>query len=180
MAQTGFMEPRARRRRLEHAPVEWYTPTWVIQSVLSVLQWIDLDPCANSRLTPSIPAREHFTREEDGLSREWHGRVYLNPPFGQQIAPWIEKACVEHAAGRMTQGILLVPASVSCRWFAPLWEHLLCFYQGRIQFIDGTTGSPAPGGLPTPIVFCYLGHSPDRFAREFSRHGPIARAWRVP
>ena len=29
-----------------------------------------------------MPAGKHFTAAEDGLSREWHGRVYMNPPYG--------------------------------------------------------------------------------------------------
>lgn len=42
---------------------EWGTPGGIIKTVQSVLSIIDLDPC--SGLEKSIPARKHYTVEED-------------------------------------------------------------------------------------------------------------------
>ena len=68
---------------------DWYTPDHIIQRVMEVLGDIDLDPCADPDRT--IPAATHFTPEGDGLSRGWHGRVYMNPPYGKEIARWVTK-----------------------------------------------------------------------------------------
>jgi hypothetical protein len=78
---------------------EWYTPRWLVDLVIRVLGRIDLDPCSNSRTQPNVPARRHFTVHEDGLSREWSGRVFMNPPHGAQLSAWIRKLKSEHEAG---------------------------------------------------------------------------------
>ncbi|WP_267901234.1 DNA N-6-adenine-methyltransferase, partial [Dulcicalothrix desertica] len=57
----------------------WYTPPYIVELVVQVLGEIDLDPCAE--VGKKIPAREHYTIDFDGLSKQWHGRVFLNPPY---------------------------------------------------------------------------------------------------
>ena len=69
---------------------EWYTPPHIVGCVIATMGAIDLDPCSNSRATPTIPARRHFTIDDDGLAQEWHGRVYVNPPYGRVIDLWID------------------------------------------------------------------------------------------
>ena len=59
---------------------EWYTPPEIIAPVLAFFDEIDLDPCSNSHTNPNVPACERFTKEDDGLRQQWHGRVFLNPP----------------------------------------------------------------------------------------------------
>jgi phage N-6-adenine-methyltransferase len=54
----------------------------------------------------------------DSLQVAWHklqGLLYLNPPFGN-IKPWISKCAEEMKKG--AQILLLVPASISSKWFA--------------------------------------------------------------
>lgn len=59
---------------------EWYTP----KDILDQLGKFDLDPCA-----PVLPlyrtAEVMYNRHDDGLSRQWHGRVFLNPPYSQSL-----------------------------------------------------------------------------------------------
>lgn len=56
---------------------EWLTPPEIIHS----LGAFDLDPCAPVRRVFET-AREYYTIEDDGLSQQWHGRVFCNPPDG--------------------------------------------------------------------------------------------------
>ena len=55
---------------------EWLTPPELIRA----LGEFDLDPCAPIN-RPWPTAGGHFTREDDGLTKEWFGRVWLNPPY---------------------------------------------------------------------------------------------------
>jgi hypothetical protein len=33
----------------------------------------------------------NYTPQDDGLQKEWVGRVYLNPPYGKGMERWLEK-----------------------------------------------------------------------------------------
>ena len=87
---------------------DWQTPKHIIDAVIEVLGTIDLDPCADEART--VTAEHHFTKADDGLDQDWHGRVYMNPPYGREIEPWVKPLCREYRMGRTTQAIALVPA----------------------------------------------------------------------
>lgn len=89
---------------------EWYTPKWVINA-LGGKKSFDLDPCA--------PTKRHWTAKkcltvaDNGLTKEWNGRVFLNPPYGAGlIDPWLTKMAM-HSGG----GIALIPAGMETSWF---------------------------------------------------------------
>ena len=73
---------------------EWYTPREIIESV----GHFDLDPCA-----PMIPlfhtADRMYNREEDGLSKPWTGRVWLNPPYSQPLLDNFMARMADHNNG---------------------------------------------------------------------------------
>src|SRR5258706_1798554 len=70
---------------------EWQAPQSIIEHAVAALGSIDLDPCSNSKDDPHVPAKVHFTTQDNSLSQRWEGRVWLNPPHGRAITPWIEK-----------------------------------------------------------------------------------------
>lgn len=61
--------------------VEWYTPEWVFDEL--ALQF-DLDPASPHDMETAVPAVTKYTIFDDGLSRPWHGRVWLNPPLRER------------------------------------------------------------------------------------------------
>ena len=63
---------------------EWLTPRYIIDAFPA----FDLDPCS-PRVRPFDTAKEHFTIDDDGLSKVWHGNVWLNPPYGDEITTWM-------------------------------------------------------------------------------------------
>ncbi len=65
---------------------DWLTPP----ELLATLGEFDLDPCA-SEYQPWRTARQQFTIRDDGLTREWAGRVWCNPPYGPHAALWLER-----------------------------------------------------------------------------------------
>ena len=147
---------------------DWYTPPEIVEAVRELFGIIDLDPCSNSHEAPNVPALVHFTREDDGLSRPWFGRVYLNPPYGKGIGPWIEKVREEHEAGRVTAAVVLVKAATDTRWFRVLSERYpRCEVAGRLRF----SGCKNPA--PFPSVLFYLGDEVQRFADVFGRFGVL-------
>lgn len=147
--------------------VEWYTPPEVIERTVRLLGSIDLDPCSEGADPPNVPAAQHFTEADDGLSREWCGRVYMNPPYGRVIGEWVQKLVDEYRAGRVHEGIALVPARTDTRWFRLLGDSTLCFVRGRLRF------SSHMGSAPFPSTVAYLGRRPGAFAKAFSDLGDV-------
>lgn len=152
---------------------EWYTPKEIIESVLKVFGGqIDVDPCSNSSTDPNIPAEVHFTKDENGLTKPWFGRIYMNPPYGRDIKDWVLKLIEEYQKGNVEEAIALVPARIDTEWFAAFDPHPWCGVKGRLKFSDN------PNSAPFPSAIFYLGRDEDlegleRFFREFCTHGII-------
>lgn len=146
---------------------EWYTPEPVIARAIQALGAIDLDPCSNSQESPNVPAARHYTAAENGLSRSWDGRVYMNPPYGDEIGAWVEKLCGEFAAGRVTAAVALVPARTDTKWFRRFRDFPRCFVDGRLRF------SGHENSAPFPSCVVYLGADRGAFCAAFADLGDI-------
>ena len=85
---------------------ERYTPVWVLDLVGRILDGIDLDPCADPQ--KRVPAQRHLTKEDDGLSCGWSGKVFLNPPFSKSSA-WIKHLSIYCHTGSISEAVVLVP-----------------------------------------------------------------------
>ncbi len=151
---------------------EWYTQQEIVGLTRMLLGEIDLDPCSNSYETPNVPATTLYTKEDDGLSQPWQGKVYLNPPYGSEIPQWVEKLVASYGRREVTEAIALLPARIDTQWFQALYEEpdcLLCHVRGRIQFEN------SPHHAPFPCVIAYLGKRGDDFIKVFRHKGPIMR-----
>src|SRR4051812_10353947 len=70
------------------------TPRWVTDR----LGPFDLDPCAADPRPWDIAAT-NYTESDDGLSLEWFGRPWVNPPFDRRVVGrWILRLA-EHGRG---------------------------------------------------------------------------------
>lgn len=123
----------------------WLTPLSLVESMGT----FDLDPCG----APGHPtAREVWTPEEvgDGLSMPWHGRVWLNPPYGRTMGDWM-RALAAHGTGTA-----LIFARTETQLFHEwVWPHAsaLLFLRGRITFLTpGGTRSAANSGAPSVLI----------------------------
>ena len=65
----------------------------------------DLDPCADEL---SKTAESNVHRPADGLAHEWHGHVFVNPPWSE-IGPWVLKAWKECRSPRVRSITMLLP-----------------------------------------------------------------------
>ena len=138
----------------------WLTPP----DILEKLGRFDLDPCACSDPRPWETASVHYTREDNGLMKPWHGRVWMNPPYGRAIGKWIKKAYeASHLNWQHTGAtvVCLIPARTDTRWWHDYCvKGEITFIKGRLKFVnrafpswkaDGSHKiSPAP--FPSAIV----------------------------
>jgi len=88
-----------------------YTPPQVFERL--GLEF-DVDVCAPPGGLPWVPARQHYSVTDDGLTAPWHGLVWMNPPYSDS-SPWVDRF-IEHG-----NGVALVPFSKST-WFLNLWN----------------------------------------------------------
>jgi len=155
------------RLRRASGSSEWYTPPHILNLAIELLGRIDLDPASNPG-EPWVTAAQHFTKEDDGLSRPWNGRVWLNPPWDGQGSPgrWVAKLVDEYESGAVTEALCLLPARVNTAWMNRLAPYPRCFVRGRLRFSDAT------GDAPFPVTIVYLGARVQDFVDVFSRVGP--------
>jgi hypothetical protein len=124
---------------------EWLTPP----EIMSALGQFDLDPCAPV-VRPWDTAKEHYTKDDNGLSRSWFGRVWCNPPFGREAIKWLKKL------KEQGNGIALIPARTETTMFyETVWGYAdaLLFIKGRPHFhyVDGSR-APFNSGAPICLV----------------------------
>ena len=62
---------------------EWYTPLLFLDKARQVLGQIDLDPCSSLVAQENVKASKFYTKEDDGLSKEWFGNLGKQPLQGQ-------------------------------------------------------------------------------------------------
>lgn len=155
----------ARVQRVDKKSDNFYTPQTILDRVVQCLGVIDLDPCADPKKI--IPAQNHYTFDGDGLSKEWHGKIFMNPPYSKP-ALWVDKLQQEYEQERLTEAIALLPASTDTKWLSPLLRsNLCCFWKGRIRFIDGATYQPAKHSARESHVLVYWGSRFERFIDSF-------------
>ncbi len=152
---------------------EWYTPAEHLDAARLALGAIDLDPASCDLAQQAVRAVAYFTKADDGLTKPWAGRVWLNPPY-RNVRPFADKLATHYRAGEVTAAIALVNNCTDTLWFKPLAETAaaLCFPVGRVKFTDahGNTdrGSPLQGQ-----VFVYLGDDADGFRAAFEGFGTV-------
>ena len=146
---------------------EWYTPREYVDAAREVMGCIDTDPCSCEAANEVVRAETYYTAEQDGLQQEWHGCVYVNPPYGDgTVEEFAVKLMLELDEGRTTQAIFLVNNCTETRWFQTLICHAaaVCFPCGRISFWSPERPSKTPlqgqAGL-------YFGQNAKRFKRVF-------------
>ena len=150
---------------------ELYTPAHYIEAAREVLGEIDLDPASNELAQSTVQARDYFTPETDGLTRDWNGRVWLNPPYHRDLLPaFVNKLVGEVAVGRTSAAIMLTNNCTDTIWFnsAQATCQAICFTAGRIRFLRRGDKEVAP---TQGQAFFYFGPDVDRFAEVFADIG---------
>jgi len=152
---------------------EWYTPKEHIEAARKALTQIDLDPASSEIAQRTVKAKRYLTKEQDGLTKKWEGRVWLNPPYSQPaVQQFVEKLVSEVQAKNVTEAVLLTHNYTDTEWFhiAASACSLICFTRGRIKFVnaDGEPCAPTQGQ-----AFFYYGKREQSFRRAFEKFGFI-------
>lgn len=120
---------------------EWYTPPFFFDGRLGVF---DLDPCApENRLWDS--ARHYYTKEDDGLSKPWFGRVWLNPPYRNPLIRQFVEKMAKHNRG---------VALVFNRMDTALWHEVIFPTASAIRILKGRLRFYTPDGREGDAAGC--------------------------
>lgn len=124
----------------------WFTPRIFIDS----LGPFDLDPCTVS-FRPFHTANKHYEHDlgDDGVELEWFGDVWLNPPYGKQIIPFVDKF-ISHKKGIML--IFARMGSVGVQKLITSGAYIYCLRK-RLYFIQKHGLKSTNAGTDSILVF---------------------------
>lgn len=137
----------------ERTSDDYYTPAHVFAAL--GLEF-DLDVCAPPDGPPCVPAERWFTKEDDGLSQPWSGRVWMNPPYSH-ATPWVRKFITHR------HGVALLPHAKSAWHIQLLATDAATTEPGRYWNFIG-------GSIPYPVFFAAFG---DECVEALRNIGPI-------
>ena len=103
----------------------------------------DIDVCAD---VTNAKCAKFFDKAVDGLSQQWTGKCWMNPPYGRDIGKWMKKAKESAVAGAMV--VCLVPARTDTKW----WHDYamsgdIVFIRGRLKFGGSKNSAPFPSAV---------------------------------
>lgn len=167
--------------------VEWYTPKEILDLVRSFYGGIiDLDPASCAKAQKVVKAKEWFGldhklwRNQNGLERKWHGKVFCNPPYNGSTTQWVKYAVNQWKNNpNVTNILLLVNSSPGYKWYEDLWnEYPVCSIRERLWFTPSAGGKPGQAKKGSSLV--YLGSSGwEVFGRHFEHIGKIILPYSV-
>jgi len=153
---------------------EWCTPASLLDTVRAVLRGsIDCDPASNDAAQQIVQAGTYYTKDSDGLAHDWHGTVWLNPPYSLPlIEQFVAHAIAQYRAGRATSLVILTNNATETDWFQALGTAATscCFLARRVRFWHPERPGEAP--RQGQVIF-YFGTEPERFITNFDPLGWI-------
>jgi len=154
---------------------DWYTPEEYMPCIRAALGGrIDLDPASHVIANQLVEASKFFTRDQNGLTQPWAGRVYLNPPFSSW-PQWVTKVLSE-ASGLEAIVMLGAARTLTAQYFEPLLRRAdaFCVISGRIPFWGIATASASP---TDGHFLLYIGGDVSQFVKATSCLGKV---WVTP
>jgi site-specific DNA-methyltransferase (adenine-specific) len=115
---------------------DYATPNKFYEKLNSEFKF-DYDPC---------PFRSDF----DGLTTDWRGCIYVNPPYSN-IEPFIIKGLEELKNGNAEKCVFLIPIRSDTKY----WHNLVMNYATEIRFIKGRLNfneSKSPAPFPCVLI----------------------------
>lgn len=122
--------------------MDWTTPQAFYEELHKEFHFT-LDAAASKENTK---CPKYFTEENSALVQSWKGEtVFCNPPYGNELKKFVEKAYQEHKEHGNTI-VLLVPARTDTRYFHDFiyGKAEIRFIKGRLKFSDGKSSAPFP------------------------------------
>lgn len=163
---------------------DYYTPPWLVELARQAMGGLDLDPASHWTANRVHRAGTFYHKYRSAFERPWFGRVWLNPPYGEN-QKWFEPILRYWGArGGIEQLCMLSPVwAFNTRIAAPVVEHAAAFLllspapkfwgQDRRGVIRGP--DQAEFGSDHPHAILYLGHRPGPFREAFADRGIFMR-----
>ena len=109
---------------------KWKTPEVFYEKLNEEFNF-NFDPC---------PANPQF----DGLEIEWGNCNFVNPPYGNIITKWLEKAVQEQMKGKTS--VFLIPSRTDTKWWHTyvMEADEIRFIKGRLRFQGAVYNAPFP------------------------------------
>lgn len=177
--------PEGEQMRSRGLDNEWYTPASVIAVARETMGGIDLDPASCAEANTVVRADKIYTIEDNGWTKQWRGRVFLNPPFngtvpgdgGRQVnnkTAFIDKLVDHYRAGDVAQACLVCFIDFSPRWGQGIRTHAtaVCFGVGRWDYWKADSQkkrAKKQAGLGSMLA--YFGPHVYRFASACEHYG---------
>ena len=123
----------------------WSTPRDFFDDYNAIYHF-DVDVCATSE---NALCAKFYSPEDNGLSKEWHGVCWMNPPYGREIGKWMKKAYESSLHGATV--VCLVPARTDTAWWHEYaMKGEIEFIRGRLKFGSSKNSAPFPSAV---VVF---------------------------
>ena len=123
---------------------EWETPQLFFDA-LNAEYHFDVDVCATEN---NAKCERYYSKEQDGLSQQWKGVCWMNPPYGREIGKWMRKAYESSLDGATV--VCLVPARTDTAWWHDYaMKGEVEFVRGRLKFGGSKANAPFPSAIVT-------------------------------
>ena len=123
----------------------WSTPRDFFDDYNAIYHF-DVDVCATAE---NALCAKFYSPEDNGLSKEWHGVCWMNPPYGREIGKWMNKAYESSLHGATV--VCLVPARTYTAWWHDYaMKGVITFVRGRLKFGGSKNSAPFPSAV---VVF---------------------------
>lgn len=90
---------------------DWATPDDLFASLDREFHFTT-DACASDW---NAKCNHYYSREDDGLTKQWGGTCWMNPPYGKEARVWVAKAHAESHRGATV--VCLLTAAVDQAWW---------------------------------------------------------------
>lgn len=168
---------RTNKNQYEATTQDWQTPDDFILILLEIFErWLfDTDVCTTNF---NVPAKIYhtesgtFDREEnklsdlDGLKADWCGLCWMNPPYGNLIKKFIDKAYNSAKMNPETQVIALLPQRFENSYYHEqvlTADGIFLFRGKKFMFtIGGQTGQNDFANAPQPLCLTLYNFSKEQ------------------
>ena len=140
---------------------DWGTPQWLF-NILNHEFNFNLDVCADET---NRKCEYYIPPHKNGIFSKWLSRNFCNPPYGNEIKKWVNKAIVECSQIEMVFGnvsqiskkcVMLLPSRTDTKWFHLLLSQKnveLLFIPGRLKFEIDREEMKQPAQFPSMLAF---------------------------
>lgn len=149
---------------------DYYTPPEIVQAAREAMGGIDLDAASHWLANRTLRIPDYFTIGRSAFENDWHGRVWLNPPYGNN-KPWFDRI-VEFTDGGDVEQLCML---------SPVWAFNTSIAAEVIERVSAMVLlSPTPTfwgnadgktGTNQPHCVVYIGERVTEFLRAFSAFG---------